>query len=146
MSVIQATQYCHPSIRSFNKATLHLNSYSTFAGLDEQCRREPHPTVVVKSNRPTASDHPAHKNHKTGDNSSTACSMQPSLSPLQIGKLRYFRVSLFESKTQIDIREFYTIDIGDLNPGRKGSVAWNPKQWNQLKKIIPDIDTAIRKF
>lgn len=26
------------------------------------------------------------------------------------------------------------------------SVAWNPKQWNQLKKIIPDIDTAIRKF
>lgn len=38
--------------------------------------------------------------------------------------MRYFRVSLFESKTQIDIREFYTIDIGDLNPGRKGRLQY----------------------
>ncbi|KAK6314233.1 hypothetical protein J4Q44_G00156920 [Coregonus suidteri] len=83
------------------------------------------------------------KFHESGSSSSDVSSDKEE--GKKIGKMRYIRVSLFQGKVQIDIREFYTTDMGDLKLGRKG-VAWNPEHWNQLKKIIPDIDVAIQKF
>eukprot|EP00076_Gallus_gallus_P006914 XP_001234815.2 activated RNA polymerase II transcriptional coactivator p15 [Gallus gallus] len=63
----------------------------------------------------------------------------------QIGKMRYVRVSCFNGKVLVDIREFYMDKEGDMKPGRKG-IALSAEQWNQLKEIIPEIDAAVRKF
>ncbi|XP_035425898.2 activated RNA polymerase II transcriptional coactivator p15-like [Cygnus atratus] len=63
----------------------------------------------------------------------------------QIGKMRYVRVSCFKGKVLVDIREFYVDKEGDMKPGRKG-IALSAEQWNQLKKIIPDIDAAVKIF
>uniref|UniRef100_A0A8C9EWJ4 Activated RNA polymerase II transcriptional coactivator p15 n=1 Tax=Pavo cristatus TaxID=9049 RepID=A0A8C9EWJ4_PAVCR len=64
---------------------------------------------------------------------------------LQIGKMRYVRVSCFKGKVLVDIREFYMDKEGDMKPGRKG-IALSAEQWNQLKEIIPEIDAAVRRF
>lgn len=40
---------------------------------------------------------------------------------LQIGKMRYVRVSCFKGKVLVDIREFYIDKEGDTKPGRKGN-------------------------
>uniref|UniRef100_A0A674K516 Activated RNA polymerase II transcriptional coactivator p15 n=1 Tax=Terrapene triunguis TaxID=2587831 RepID=A0A674K516_9SAUR len=64
---------------------------------------------------------------------------------LQIGKMRYVRVSCFKGKVLVDIREFYIDKEGDTKPGRKG-IALSAEQWNHLKEIIPDIDAAVKKF
>uniref|UniRef100_A0A8C2TFI4 Activated RNA polymerase II transcriptional coactivator p15 n=1 Tax=Coturnix japonica TaxID=93934 RepID=A0A8C2TFI4_COTJA len=64
---------------------------------------------------------------------------------LQIGKMRYVRVSCFKGKVLVDIREFYMDKEGDMKPGRKG-IALSAEQWNQLKEIVPDIDAAVKKF
>ncbi|NXE56623.1 TCP4 polymerase, partial [Casuarius casuarius] len=63
----------------------------------------------------------------------------------QIGKMRYVRVSCFKGKALVDIREFYVDKEGDTKPGRKG-IALSAEQWKQLKKIIPEIDAAVKKF
>uniref|UniRef100_A0A8B9BGF4 Activated RNA polymerase II transcriptional coactivator p15 n=2 Tax=Anser TaxID=8842 RepID=A0A8B9BGF4_9AVES len=63
----------------------------------------------------------------------------------QIGKMRYVRVSCFKGKVLVDIREFYVDKEGDMKPGRKG-IALSAEEWNQLKKIIPDIDAAVKIF
>jgi len=43
---------------------------------------------------------------------------------LQIGKMRYVRVSCFKGKVLVDIREFYMDKEGDMKPGRKGTAGW----------------------
>ncbi|XP_066551501.1 activated RNA polymerase II transcriptional coactivator p15 isoform X2 [Amia ocellicauda] len=64
---------------------------------------------------------------------------------IQIGKMRYVRVSLFKRRTFIDIREFYTDSSGSTKPGRKG-ISLTTEEWSQLKEIVPEIDAAIRKL
>uniref|UniRef100_A0A8C0HLU9 Activated RNA polymerase II transcriptional coactivator p15 n=1 Tax=Buteo japonicus TaxID=224669 RepID=A0A8C0HLU9_9AVES len=64
---------------------------------------------------------------------------------LQIGKMRYVRVSCFKGKVLVDIREFYADKEGDMKPGRKG-IALSAEQWNQLKEIVPEIDAAVKKL
>lgn len=44
---------------------------------------------------------------------------------LQIGKLRYVRVSCFKGKVLVDIREFYTDKEGNMKPGRKGTAGFS---------------------
>lgn len=40
---------------------------------------------------------------------------------LQIGHMRYVRVSCFKGKVLVDIREFYADKDGGMKPGRKGT-------------------------
>lgn len=47
---------------------------------------------------------------------------------LQIGKMRYVRVSCFKGKVLVDIREFYADKEGNMKPGRKGTAAF-AKGW-----------------
>ncbi|XP_035204353.1 LOW QUALITY PROTEIN: activated RNA polymerase II transcriptional coactivator p15-like [Oxyura jamaicensis] len=63
----------------------------------------------------------------------------------QIGKMQNVRVSCFKGKVLVDVREFCVDKEGHMKLGRKG-IALSAAQWNQLKKIISDIDAAVKIF
>ncbi|KAJ8975957.1 hypothetical protein NQ317_011925 [Molorchus minor] len=58
-------------------------------------------------------------------------------------KTRSVRLTEFNRKWYVDIREFYSAD-GELKPGRKG-IMLTMEQWQKLKGQLNSIDDAIKK-
>lgn len=70
---------------------------------------------------------------------------------LQIGKMRYVKVSCFKGKVLVDIREFYTDKEGSMKPGRKGTTVFtgrwqgcSEKQCRKLlcRALVPPLSTS----
>ena len=55
---------------------------------------------------------------------------------------RFVNINNFRGKLMVDIREFYQDDSGELKPGKKG-ISLSLEQWENLKKIIPEIDAKL---
>jgi len=53
-------------------------------------------------------------------------------------------VSKFKGKTLVNIREYYTDDIGDLKPGRKG-ISLSVDQWKVIVQNMERINDLILK-
>ncbi|XP_023705789.1 RNA polymerase II transcriptional coactivator [Cryptotermes secundus] len=58
-------------------------------------------------------------------------------------KNRFVKVREYRGTVYIDIREYYDSD-GDLKPGKKG-ISLTTFQWQKLKKIISEVDDAIKE-
>jgi len=63
----------------------------------------------------------------------------------QLDKNRYVTVREFRGKVLIDIREYYMNSDGEEKPGKKG-ISLNAGQWNKLKTLVEDIDSAVAEM
>ncbi|KAK3327588.1 RNA polymerase II transcriptional coactivator-like protein [Cercophora scortea] len=61
----------------------------------------------------------------------------------EIGPMRRVNTASFKGKTLVNIREYYAAPDGELKPGKKG-ISLSLEQYQQLLKIIPDINKGLR--
>lgn len=62
----------------------------------------------------------------------------------QLDRNRKVTVREFKGKPYIDIREYYEKD-GKTLPGKKG-ISLTPDQFQKIKKIIPEIEEALKNL
>uniref|UniRef100_A0A914VHS1 Transcriptional coactivator p15 (PC4) C-terminal domain-containing protein n=1 Tax=Plectus sambesii TaxID=2011161 RepID=A0A914VHS1_9BILA len=62
---------------------------------------------------------------------------------IEIGKLRFVCVREFHGKQLIDLREYYNDKSGKMMPGKKG-ISLSREQYENFKKLIPEIDSKIK--
>ena len=64
---------------------------------------------------------------------------------LQLSRNRYTEVTQYRGKTLVSIREFFTDELGNLKPTKKG-ISLTVEQWRALQKHMQEIDSMIEMF
>ncbi|CAL8087277.1 unnamed protein product [Orchesella dallaii] len=59
-----------------------------------------------------------------------------------LDKKRVVKINEFRGTVYVDIREYYEKD-GEMRPGKKG-ISLSASQWQKLKDVMPEIDSALK--